>query len=244
VEKIRGVFVDCGRIRAIWRFTIFLGLYFAAGKIFDLVLPNFPVRSFTWSTLFLNQLIDFAIVAGVAWVMSGIGRERFATYGLPLVPKGFSLFMKGVFWGIVPSVLIVIPIWLAGACSFHGLALHGSALAVSALGWGMAFLGVGFAEEFTFRGYSLKTLAHAASTNPRLLSKSQYGCRRGELRKGVGGLCLIFVSGALVVSTAIGTAESPENSPRFLNVRSPAIISQCIKRCSTSGRAGHGEPSM
>jgi hypothetical protein len=69
------------------------------------------------------------------------------------------LFVKGVVWGIIPSILILIPLYFAGACSFHGLALRGSDLAISALGWALAFIGVGFAEEFLFRGYSLKTLA-------------------------------------------------------------------------------------
>lgn len=63
--------------------------------------------------------------------------------------------------GYVPSVLILIPIWLAGACSFQGLAVHGVDLARWAALWGVAFLLVGFAEEFTFRGCAQATLSQA-----------------------------------------------------------------------------------
>jgi membrane protease YdiL (CAAX protease family) len=114
------------RLRPIWRFALFLALYIAIGQLLDVILPKigFPDRSMTWPVLALNELLDFAIVAAIAWLMSRIERERFSAYGFPLVPGAGSLFAKGLLWGL-------------------------------------AFLGVGFAEEFTFRGYSLKTLAES-----------------------------------------------------------------------------------
>jgi len=62
-------------------------------------------------------------------------------------------------WGFIPSVLILIPIYLAGGCTFHGLALHGRELIFYAAAWAAAMLALGFTEEFLFRGYALKTLA-------------------------------------------------------------------------------------
>src|SRR5258707_15247913 len=161
VTRVTRLFMHNGRIRPGCRFAIFLGLYIGVGKALDAVMPNFPGRSFTWPNLLINELLDFVIVAAIAWFMSRIGRERFSTFGLSLVREAGALFINGVLWGIIPSVLIVIPIWLAGACSFHGLAVHGSEFAFFAVGWALAFLGVGFAEEFMFRGYSLKTFAEA-----------------------------------------------------------------------------------
>jgi hypothetical protein len=46
-----------GRIRPGWRFAIFLGLFFAGGKVLDLVLSkvNLPDRGFTWRGLLLDE---------------------------------------------------------------------------------------------------------------------------------------------------------------------------------------------
>jgi len=163
VNRFVRVFVKEHQIRPGWRFGIFLVLYVVIGKVLDFVLSriNLSDRPFTWPSLSFNEALDFAVIVSIAWVMSRIEHERFSAYGLLLVPEAGRLFAKGVLWGIIPSILILIPICLAGACSFHGLALHGRDLPVSAFGWALAFLGVGFAEEFMFRGYSLKTLAEA-----------------------------------------------------------------------------------
>jgi hypothetical protein len=161
VNNFRRVFLNHGRLRSGWRFLIFVVLYWAGGTALDYVLPklHFPDRAMTWSSLLLNELLDFTCVAAVAWAMSRIGREEFSSYGLPLGRGAGRLLSLGALWGIIPSIVILIPICLAGGCSFHGFALHGIDLARSAAEWGLAFLAVGFAEEFLFRGYPLKTLA-------------------------------------------------------------------------------------
>lgn len=161
LNLVSRIFVGRHGIRPGWRFGIFLALYIGSGKLLDILLPKlgFPDRGFTWPDMLLNEALDFAFVLAIAWVMSRIERGRFSSYGLPLVKGAGGLFARGVVWGVIPSTLIVIPIYLAGACSFHGLAQHGPDLIISALGWALAFLGVGLAEEFMFRGYSLKTLA-------------------------------------------------------------------------------------
>jgi uncharacterized protein len=175
MNRIARVFLNAGRIRPGWRFAIFLALYLAGEKAFDFLLPKiFPnfVFGMTWQSMLPNEALDFAFVAAVAWLMSRIERERFSAYGLPLFRGAGRLFMKGVVWGIIPSILILVPLYFAGACSFHGLALRGSDLAISALGWALAFIGVGFAEEFLFRGYSLKTLAEGIGFWPAAVALS------------------------------------------------------------------------
>ena len=152
-----------GVLRAGWRFALFLAIYIFGEKILDWFLTrvHFPDRTFTWSGLLLNYLVDFAFVAGIAWLMSRIGRERFSSYGLPLLPNAGMLLMKGIVWGFIPSALILIPIYFAGGCEFHGLALHGRELVFYAAAWALAMLALGFAEEFLFRGYALKTLGES-----------------------------------------------------------------------------------
>lgn len=161
MSRITRLFVIEGRIRPGWRFGIFVLLYFAGGKALDFVASRFyqPDRGMTARGLAFFEIEDFALVAVITWLMSRMDRQTFSSYGLPLVRGAWGLFARGIVWGIVPSILILIPIYLAGACSFHGLALSGRELVIFGLEWGLAFLGVGFAEEFLFRGYSLKTLA-------------------------------------------------------------------------------------
>jgi membrane protease YdiL (CAAX protease family) len=53
---------------------------------------------------------------------------------------------------------MIILLRLLGAASFKGLALHGQTLVKFVLLWAAAFLLLGFAEEFAYRGYSQTTL--------------------------------------------------------------------------------------
>ncbi len=162
--SFRGIFLNNrGGLWAIWRFVLFLALYIVGGNALDRVLIriHFPDRAFVWSSFLLNYLVDLGFVAAIAWLMSWIGKEKFSSYGLPVTREAGTLFGKGLVWGVVPSALILIPIYLAGGCEFHGLALHGKELLFSAVAWGAAMLAMGFVEEFLFRGYALKTLGES-----------------------------------------------------------------------------------
>jgi membrane protease YdiL (CAAX protease family) len=163
LEHVRSLFVRNGRLRAGWRFALLLCLYFFGGALLNPALAkiHFPDRALTWSALTLNDALDLVFVAAISWIVARIGRDRFSSYGLPLTPFAGKLFVQGVVWGIIPSIVILIPIYLAGACSFHGTALHGADLVRFALLWALAFLLVGLSEEFTFRGAALATLADA-----------------------------------------------------------------------------------
>ena len=161
MHRLKWIFVNNDRrLRAGWRVVLFIAIYILVGKALDPILAkiHFPDREFTWSSLLANYALDFVFIAAIAWVMSRIERERFSSYGLPLVPDAGKLLAMGALWGFIPSALILIPIYFAGGCSFHGLALHGRELLFYVFLWGIAMLALGFGEEFLFRGYLLKTL--------------------------------------------------------------------------------------
>jgi hypothetical protein len=150
-------------IRPGWRFALFAALYYLSNPALAYLLPriHFPEWEMNWFGMLTNEALNFAVIALLTWTMCRIDRSPFSAYGLRISPGWGRLFMQGVLWGIVPSIVIVIPIWLAGGCSFHGLALPPGRLLVSAAAWALAFLGVGFAEEFTFRGYAQQSLGKA-----------------------------------------------------------------------------------
>lgn len=160
MNRLRWIFVGDRRLRAGWRVVLFIAIYIAAGKGLDVVLAkiHFPDRAFTWSSLLLNYVLDFIFIAAIAWIMSRIEHEDFSSYGFPLTRNAGSLLLKGLLWGFIPSAFILIPIYLAGGCSFQGLALHGREFVHYAVLWALATLALGFGEEFLFRGYLLKTL--------------------------------------------------------------------------------------
>ena len=174
LEDVRRVFVRGGKIRPGWRFALLVILYGGCGPVLDPILTklHFPDRGMTAGTLAANEGLDFVLILMFSWIVARLGRERVSEYGLALRRAGGCLFLSGVLWGAIPSVLILIPIWLAGACSFHGLALHGEELARSAATWGLAFLLVGLAEEFTFRGCAQATLGEAIGFWPAAVALS------------------------------------------------------------------------
>lgn len=160
-ERMRWIFVGAEGFRPGWRFALFVALYLACGPLFDWFLPkvHFPDFAMNWRAMLLNEALNFALAAALTLILCRIERSRFSSFGLAINSDSARLFCQGIVWGIAPSIVIVIPIWLAGGCSFHGLALAPGPLLGYAALWALAFLAVGFAEEFTFRGYGLQTLA-------------------------------------------------------------------------------------
>jgi uncharacterized protein len=173
-RRVQALFVGQRGIRPGWRFALFAGLYYLSGPVLEYVLPrvHFPEWEMNWWGMLTNEALNFALIALLTWAMCRIDRTPFSSYGLSLSSGWATLFAQGVVWGIVPSIAIVIPIWLAGGCTFHGLALPPGLLFTSALLWALAFLGVGFAEEFTFRGYALQTLGEGIGFWPAAIVMS------------------------------------------------------------------------
>jgi uncharacterized protein len=172
--QLRSIFAGERGIRPGWRFVLFVGIYVAAGPVFNWFLPkiHFPDFAMTWQAMLLNELLDFVFIAALTFLLCRIDGSRFSSYGLKTGNGAARLFGQGVVWGIVPSIAIVIPIWLAGGCSSHGFALAPGPLVKYAALWAVAFLAVGFAEEFMFRGYALQSLAQGIGFWPAAIVMS------------------------------------------------------------------------
>ena len=155
---MKSIFVSAQGIRAGWRFAIFVFLFFGFSKLFFwflTVLFHYQEHAGWFPTDFLlDGALSFAAALLAAWIMSKIERRQFLAYGLSWQGMFRKHFWQGTLWGFAASLLMMILLRLFGAASFEGVALHGSAFLHSAFLWAAAFLLLGLAEEFAYRGYS------------------------------------------------------------------------------------------
>jgi membrane protease YdiL (CAAX protease family) len=100
--------------------------------------------------------IIFLGLLGVCWFFSRAERRPFRSYGIGRYR--LSDILPGAFWGLVMMGLLVAVLRQFHFLVFDSQALHGSAILLYGLKWLFAFLLVGFAEEYTFRGYVQFTL--------------------------------------------------------------------------------------
>lgn len=103
------------------------------------------------TTLFLGALIPTAI-------MSRFERRPMGVYGLPWRAAFGSDFWRGAAWGFINLSLVMFCMMAAHAYSPGGLDLAPLQILKFGVLWAVAFLLVGFAEEYLFRGYVLYTL--------------------------------------------------------------------------------------
>lgn len=159
---MKTIFVGPQGIRAGWRFAIFVFLLFGFSKLFFWFLTMlFHYQEHTgWfpTDFLLDGALSFGAALLAAGIMSKLERRPFREYGLPWRPMFRKHFWQGVLWGFAASLLMIVLLRLFGATSFEGLGLHGLTLVKFALLWAAAFLLLGFAEEFAYRGYSQATL--------------------------------------------------------------------------------------
>lgn len=163
---LKKIFVGRGGIRAGWRLLIFFGILFllfaGVGLAQRLLLPHAqpsqrgeldPVG------ILVGDGIGFGVFLLAGFLMSGLERRRVAEYGLGMREAFRGKFWEGAFYGFGGITLVLVVMRLTGHYYFGPLSLHGAA----ALHWGalylVAFLGVGFLEEYSFRGYALYTLS-------------------------------------------------------------------------------------
>jgi len=157
-------------LRAGWRLLIFLlilsgivgGLLLAAH--YSAVLygprpasPNQDAAA-TPGIIALGEISLFGLILFVSWIMGRIERRKISHYGLPFRTPFPKNFWAGLLWGFVAISGVLFVMFLFRGFRITGIDTHGSALALSALEWCIAFVAVGFFEEFAFRGYVQFTL--------------------------------------------------------------------------------------
>ncbi len=176
-------------LRAGWRLLIFAAIVFVLLAAFGIIIriaahgkaPNFGSG---YSGVILGEGPIFAIFLLASWIMSRIERRTLGDYGLPARKAFGKQFWQGAMIGFAAMTVLLSSLRLAGVFVFGALALHGTAIFEYGALWAIAFLLVGFTEEFSVRGYALFTLTTGVTFWPAAILLS---IAFGALHLGNGG---------------------------------------------------------
>jgi membrane protease YdiL (CAAX protease family) len=111
---------------------------------------------FTAGFVTANDGIGFACLLAVCWIFSRAERRKFSAYGIG--SKRFIDVIPGAIWGVASMSALVAVLRWKHLLVFDGRALQGTPIFYYGVGWLVAFIFVGFSEEYQFRGYLQFTL--------------------------------------------------------------------------------------
>ena len=173
----RSIFWNECELRAGWRFLIYLlfvVLFTLAGTFLVMALhfPQIDRTGFTATSMLVHECVGVIATFAAAAIMGMLEARPFGVYGLPHAAAFGARFWQGAAWGIAMIAVIIFLIRAFGGFSFGDLALRGSVLWGYAVLWAVAFLFVGFFEEFLFRGYAQFTLTTGIGFWPTAIALS------------------------------------------------------------------------
>jgi CAAX protease family protein len=174
---LKKVFMGPSGIRSGWRLLIFFALtaipFFTiqvlvvlAGLRPDLT-HGLPV-----STMLAAESITFLCPLFAAWIMGHLEHKALRDYGLPARGAFGRNFQAGAAIGFIALSVLMAGIHFGHGFYFGGAALGGTGILYFGVMWALAFLVVGFAEEFLFRGYALVTLSEGVGFWPAAIALS------------------------------------------------------------------------
>jgi uncharacterized protein len=157
-------------LRAGWRLLMFLALFSVLFGGFVLIRAGGPQgflekyrnqSHITITPLVMggSEAITLLFLCAAALIMGKLEHRKFSEYGLPWRKALRKDFWIGSFSGFLAISGTLLTMFLMHGFRITGLALHGTAIVSSLVGWGIAFLLAGLVEEFLFRGYIQYTLA-------------------------------------------------------------------------------------
>ena len=161
---LESVFKGPSGIRSGWRLLIFIllsAILFGTVQVLLAVAgfrPNIA-HGLPPTMILVAESIEFVCPLFAAWVMTRLEHKSFRDYGLPARGAFGGAFWLGAGLGLAALSILMLAIWLGGGFYFGGVALGARGIFYFGVMWAVAFLVVGLAEEFLFRGYVLATLS-------------------------------------------------------------------------------------
>jgi CAAX protease family protein len=157
------IFLSENGLRAGWRLLIWVFIFlFLSGTISIAVIRIVhPQAAFLDPGRFIvGDLVSTFVPALIAtWVMARFEHRTFSDYYFPAKTLFGGKFGWGIVWGFLAVSLLAGLIAAFGGYRILGVQLSGVSLVDWTLLWIGAALAIGVVEEFTFRGYILRTLA-------------------------------------------------------------------------------------
>lgn len=163
---------------------------FAAIGLFSGRKPQLRVSQLTPFGLSLSEGLILFFTAMPALIMARVERRSFGQYGLPARSAFHSNFWIGAVVGFVAISTCLLAIFALHGCHLTGMGIHGATIISATAAWGMAFVIVGLAEEFAFRGYLQYTLTTGTGFWPSAILLSlvfgmAHGKNPGETKFGL-----------------------------------------------------------
>jgi hypothetical protein len=161
-SELRTIFVGPNGIRAGWRLLIYVAIFIGIAVLIQALRGSHahhtPALEDPVPTL-RAEWLSFAVAAFAAWILSRIEKQPWGNYGMAWHNAFRSRFWLGALFGFVALSCVMGTLHVAHCYYIDGLAISGSEIWKYGALWLVAFLGVGFAEEFISRGYAQYTLA-------------------------------------------------------------------------------------
>ncbi|MGA7855892.1 MAG: type II CAAX endopeptidase family protein [Candidatus Acidiferrales bacterium] len=167
-SPIGNIFMGPHGIRAGWRLLIFIAIFMAIGSSLSFGVHLIPaVRAWQKtqnrqvmvpSGMIMGEGIAVLALFAAASLMTLIEKRSFADYYLPPGRAFGKRFWQGIPYGFAMLSLLMALIAAFRGFSLGNMALSGADALKFGAGYGVAFILVGLAEEFSFRGYMQSTL--------------------------------------------------------------------------------------
>jgi CAAX protease family protein len=161
---IAQAFVSEGKLRPLWRAVIYfcLGTY---GLFPLLTMATIPLanalhipNSLNAGAVAFSEIQNFIVALVLTAVFAAYEGRRIDSYGLPVDRALGRNTWEGMAAGVAMAGAVALGMMAFGGMKINGLATTGMPLLLSAIGWLLANVCVGVAEEFWYRSYFLQTL--------------------------------------------------------------------------------------